>query len=90
MKNLCFALLAGTGLFAVAGCSEFTGNSTSVTTTTTSSATMSTEDPKNMTEESMTQSAPAPEANPANANADVNAIPYPAIHSNGQGAGTSY
>jgi hypothetical protein len=87
MKTLSFAFLVSAGIFALAGCSEFTSGPSS--TTTSSSSTLST-DSKGMTQESMTESAPAPEASSANATTDENPIPYPAIHSNGQGAGHAY
>jgi len=45
------------------------------------------DDAKNMTGNTMSS---APEAAPENATADVHPIPYPAIHSNGQGAGAAY
>ena len=84
MKKL---LLASLGLALLAGCSEFTG--TPSTTTTSTSTTMS-GDSKDMVRTTTVNQAPPAELESTQADVSTNAIPYPAIHSNGQGAGQSY
>ncbi len=82
MNKLLLSALASVGVLALVSCADDT---TTRTRTYDSSTTTMSSDSKNMTGETMTRSTvqPAPAVD-TNTVTDPNAIPYPAIHTNGQ------
>lgn len=81
MNKLFFTVLASAGVLALVSCSD----DTTTTQSNTYRSTTTTTDSKYMTGDTMTRSTvqPAPPVD-TNTVTDPNAIPYPAIHSNGQ------
>lgn len=82
MNKILFTALASVGVLALVSCAD---DSTTTRTNSNYSSTTMSSDPKNMSGDTMTRSTvvPAPVTD-TNTVTDPNAIPYPAIHSNGQ------
>ena len=80
MNKILFSVVATVGVLALASCADDTRSTSTYRSTTTMSS-----DSKNMSGDTMTRSTvePAPVVD-TNTVTDPNAIPYPAIHTNGQ------